>query len=858
MNSTEQVRKRILIPLTMSFVAFLVVAIASMHWFQQRNLEKDTERTLDTAKEVFKLALEKETLLLSGLTGIVKDNEQLERMWLDRDRQGLLLAAQRLFEKIKSGPRVTHFYFHDTDGVNFLRVHKPSRHSDTITRSTMRNAIETQEVSSGIELGPLGTLTLRMVTPWMIGGEIAGYIELGKEVGYITPQLKKVLDAEIVFTINKRYLDRDLWEAGMQMLGKTGDWNQFDKFVIVDSTIDAIPKKLSGYLATLGNCEDEDRLNRRILTDLGSHDYDCGFVPLYDAGNRDVGDIIILKNVSEGQAALRTIWVVMASVSGVIAAGLIVIFSHFLKGIENKLLAARDELTEKIAEQEKTAISLLKNEQRLKKEAAQRLIAESEFEKQVHELENIRAASLNMMEDAEHARSETEQANRQLRGAVEQANLMAREAVDANRAKSEFLANMSHEIRTPMNSIVGFGDILAVEELSGEQKQYVRNIQVSSQNLLHLLNDILDFSKIEAGKLDTEMIKCDMVPLLENIDSQMRPSAKNKNLDFRVLQCGQLPSQLRTDPSRLCQCLINLVGNAIKFTENGHVYINVSMEKADDGAFIRFDVEDTGIGISKDKLETIFESFTQADGSTTREYGGTGLGLTITQQLSQLLGGDLTVKSQAGKGSVFSLTIPAGVDVNSVPPMDKYEHINGDLEPKEDNAQLPMSGKVLVAEDNRANQMLVKLMLEKMGFEVTIANDGRQAFEIVSRQPHDLILMDIQMPRMNGYEATEAIRRKGIRTPIIALTANAMKGDDKKCFDAGCDAYVSKPVNRTKLYELMKKYIMDRMDSAAEKIDSVQDQVDGLNKLCDETLSGAEPNGSDSAADVESSTTRPN
>ena len=737
MNSTERIRKRILIPLTVSFLALLAGAIASMHWLQQSNLEKDTERTLDTAKEVFKLELEKEALRLERLAGIVNGNEQLERRWQDRDRQGLLLAAEPLFEDIKARFGVTHFYFHNTDGVNFLRVHTPSRHSDTITRFTMHDAIKTQEASWGIELGPLGTLTLRMVAPWMIGGEIAGYIELGKEIGHIAPHLKRAIDA----------------------------------------------------------------------------------------ANRDVGDIIVLKNISERQAALRTLWFIIAGSGGATAVVLIVFFSYFPRGIENKLLATRDELTEKMQEQEKTAVSLMENERRLKKEVEQRLIAEAELEKRVHELENIRAASLNMMEDAEHARSETEQANRQLKAAVEKANLMAGEAVEANRAKSEFLANMSHEIRTPMNSIVGFSDILAEEDLSDEQKMYIRNIQVSGQNLLHLINDILDFLKIEAGKLDTEMIECDMAPLLENIDSQMRPPANKKNLDFKVLQCGQLPSQLRTDPSRLCQCLINLVGNAVKFTENGHVYVNVSMEKADDGALIRFDVEDTGIGISKDKLETIFESFTQADGSTTRKYGGTGLGLTITRQLSQLLGGGLTVKSRPGKGSVFSLTIPAGIDVDSVPPMDKYEHINEDSEPKEDGAQPPMSGKVLVAEDNRANQMLIKLMLEKMGFEVTIANDGRQAFEIVSRQPHDLILMDIQMPRMNGYEATEAIRRKGIRTPIIALTANVMKGDDKKCFDAGCDAYVAKPVNRTKLHELMRKYIMDRMDSAAEKIDSVQNQV---------------------------------
>jgi CheY-like chemotaxis protein/HPt (histidine-containing phosphotransfer) domain-containing protein/anti-sigma regulatory factor (Ser/Thr protein kinase) len=316
----------------------------------------------------------------------------------------------------------------------------------------------------------------------------------------------------------------------------------------------------------------------------------------------------------------------------------------------------------------------------------------------------------------------------------------------------------------------------------------------------------------------------------------MRLKATEKGLEFKVAESGGLPVQIRSDPSRLHQCLINLVGNAIKFTEKGHVYVNVSLEEREGKPFVRFDVEDNGIGIPKDKQETIFESFTQADGDTTRKYGGSGLGLTITKQLAELLGGELTVTSEVGKGTIFSLTTPANVDVTKQPLLDK-QNVTSHTDPWQTEAAKPeFSGNILVAEDVPTNQALVRSLLERMGLRVTIAEDGNQALQKVLACQFDLILMDMQMPHMDGYEATSELRKKGITTPVVALTANAMKGDDKKCIEAGCDDYLAKPLDRGELLEMLDKYLSPTSQeedySAAEDIDATKDEVDKLSEIC--------------------------
>jgi CheY-like chemotaxis protein len=287
----------------------------------------------------------------------------------------------------------------------------------------------------------------------------------------------------------------------------------------------------------------------------------------------------------------------------------------------------------------------------------------------------------------------------------------------------------------------------------------------------------------------------------------MHSLAVEKGLVFDIREKTSLPANIHTDPDRLQQCLVNLTNNAVKFTRQGHVYLNVSLEDRSGEPFIRFDVEDTGIGIPADMQDKIFDSFTQADESLSRKYGGTGLGLAITSQLAELLGGELTLTSAEGKGSVFSLVIPAGLDVTKQPPLNRSVVIQRLDTDGEETAQPCFSGHVLVAEDVEGNQMLLKTLLKKMGLEVTIAADGNEVLQKALTREFDLILMDIQMPYMNGYEATKALRKEGITIPIIAQTAYVMKDDDKKCLEAGCDDYLGKPIIHSQLVAILGKYL---------------------------------------------------
>jgi signal transduction histidine kinase/CheY-like chemotaxis protein len=392
---------------------------------------------------------------------------------------------------------------------------------------------------------------------------------------------------------------------------------------------------------------------------------------------------------------------------------------------------------------------------------------------------------------------------RRQNGLILELNRSEKKVREAALIKEQFLANMSHEIRTPMNAILGFTNLLQRKKrLDEEARQYVQTIQRSGENLLTIINDILDLSKIEAGMMRIEPAPFSIRSLIHSVETMIKPKAAEKGLQLTSVVDESVPEILEGDAVRLTQILVNLLGNAVKFTEEGSVAIMVT-NQGQTGSTVKvgISVADTGIGIEKEKLNTIFERFQQAEGSVTRKYGGTGLGLAIAKDLVQLQGGSIEVESEMGKGTTFHVVIPYEVSIVYEGPTTPSQMV---VEPEPHVKGL----RVLVVEDNEINQHLIQAIFRHWQVTCEVANNGREALQRLREHSFDLILMDIQMPEMDGYTTTQKIRTElGLNTPIIAMTAHAMAGEREKCLSYGMSDYIAKPVREEKLYELILLYV---------------------------------------------------
>ena len=387
-------------------------------------------------------------------------------------------------------------------------------------------------------------------------------------------------------------------------------------------------------------------------------------------------------------------------------------------------------------------------------------------------------------------------------------------ALEANRAKSEFLANMSHEIRTPMTAIIGYADLLLdPETTAAEQRTHIQTIRRNGEHLLAILNDILDLSKIEAGRMTVEAVSCSPSMIIVDVASLMRVRAAEKGLFLEVHYQTPIPETIESDPTRLRQIVMNLVGNAIKFTHTGGVRILARCLTDGYSPKLEIEIVDTGIGMSPRQIDQLFQPFVQADTSTTRRFGGTGLGLAICRRLAHMLGGDIHVDSSPGRGSSFRVVVSTG----SLDGVRMFEELTEAGIPDAGPALAPAAPiervdcAVLLAEDGLDNQVLVSKHLTRAGATMTVVENGRLALEkalaaALAGRPYDVILMDMQMPEMDGYAATSELRRKGYAGPIVALTAHAMAGDRERCINAGCTDYLTKPISRQKLLETVALY----------------------------------------------------
>jgi PAS domain S-box-containing protein len=458
----------------------------------------------------------------------------------------------------------------------------------------------------------------------------------------------------------------------------------------------------------------------------------------------------------------------------------------------------------------------------------------------------------------ESANSDLAETNRQLEESIQRANQMALAAEAASRAKSDFLATMSHEIRTPMNGVIGFTGLLAESNLTPEQHEHVELIRSSGETLLTLINDILDFSKIEAGRMELEHASFDLRHAVEQTFAVLRTRAAGKGIELRSEIAPAVPDAVMGDVTRLRQVLLNLVGNGIKFTERGSVTIEVRRcttrvsrdcapgasntelfrrrQAATETIDLLFTVRDTGIGIPPDRLNRLFKAFSQVDTSTTRRFGGTGLGLAISKRLCELMGGGVHVESTPGFGSAFHFTIQAQVPSNNVtatpiaavPAEERPQLVQAaDTHVPMHTPAVARGLRVLLVEDNRVNQALAIALLKKKGCTIRLAEDGRRALEVLRVDDFDLVLMDVCMPEMDGYEATRRIRagecgpdRKHIC--IAAMTANAMEGDREKCLDAGMDEYLSKPINKSELVAVVERTALQLQAARGQRLDDPQ------------------------------------
>ncbi|EPR32985.1 integral membrane sensor hybrid histidine kinase [Alkalidesulfovibrio alkalitolerans DSM 16529] len=724
------IKQAVLLPVALCILALIGLATAGFWRLMVSQSEHEALAMGARLEREIIRSIEHDAALFSGFMDFLASDPPLIAALATRDRVRLASLAGPAYERLNSRFRVTHLYFIDAQGTALLRMHSPSLFGDRIDRKTLRDARATEKEAHGLELGPLGSFSLRVVRPVSLDGHVIGFIEISEDIEHILPALARLLDVELVLTLDKRHLDRDSWLQGKgAQIGS--DWDRLPGAVVVQSTLPAFPDDLARRLDPSTNEGLTTTLNGNLganspfVIETGERRYLAVTMPVKDDWGEPVARLAMLRDTSARFAAMQG-FLVSLGLSGLVIALFLMLFINARIGrVEGDLEKALDSLR-------------------------------SEVEK--------------------HDRARSELA------------VATQRALAASRAKSEFLATMSHEIKTPLNGIIGFTEMTLESDLDPEQAQNLKYVLSSGRSLLAVVNDVLELSGIDAGRMEISTSPFALEPLVAGVRELFAPEASRKGLGIEAGVDEGLPQVFLGDPGRIRQVLVNLVGNAVKFTDQGGVRLRVQGHADKDGRTrLSFAVSDTGPGIAPDDLERIFEPFTQLEETRTRQHSGMGLGLALARRLAQAMDGEVHAESVPGRGSTFTLSL-------ALPPADEGEDVPV--------PSAPARPRVLAAEDNPVNRHLVKRILEKLGYEAVLAADGQEAQEMLREGGFAAAILDLSMPRQSGVDVARAVRA-GLAgpsdLPLLAVSAHIETWEQDEALAAGFSAFLQKPFSQDSL-----------------------------------------------------------